>query len=198
MESRRRRGPKPATAAHLEKAALHYLERYASSSGNLRRVLLRKVARSAQLHGSDADEGAGIVDALVARLLRSGLLDDRAYATQKATSLRRRGTSRFGIRGKLASKGVAGELVEETLAGLDAEAGGGELAAACALVRRRRLGPCRAPAERARFREKDLAALARAGFGFDLARRVLAAPDAEALAALEQDEADQAGAGRSR
>jgi regulatory protein len=198
MESRRRRGPKPATAAHLEKAALHYLERYASSSGNLRRVLLRKVARSAQIHGSDPAEGERIVDALVARLLRSGLLDDRAYATQKAASLRRRGTSRFGIRGKLASKGVSGELLAETLAGLDAEQGEGELAAACALVRRRRLGPCRAPAERARFREKDLAALARAGFGFDLARRVLAAPDAEALAALEEGEADQAGAGRSR
>jgi regulatory protein len=40
------------------------------------------------------------------------------------------------------------------------------------VARRRRLGPYR-PAERATFREKDLAALARAGFGFALARSVI-------------------------
>lgn len=198
MASRPRRGPKPATAPHLENAALHYLERFASSSGNLRRVLLRKVARSARIHGSDPAEGERIVDEIIARYLRSGLLDDRAYAAQQAASLRRRGTSRFGIRGRLAVKGVSGELVEDALAGLDAEAGEGELAAACAYVRRRRLGPCRAPAQRAAFSRKDLAALARAGFGLDLARRVLALPDADALAALERGETDQEAGGRSR
>jgi regulatory protein len=181
-----RRGPKEATAAHLENAALHYLERFASSSGNLKRVLMRKVARSARAHGSDAQAGERLVDEIIARYLRTGLLDDRAYAAQKAASLRRRGTSRYGIRGKLALKGVAGELIDEALTGLDAEAQDGELAAACALVRRRRLGPCRAPHDRAAFRQKDLAALARAGFGIGLARRVLALPDTAALAALER------------
>ena len=64
------------------------------------------------------------------------------------------------------------------------EAGGSELAAACALVRRRRLGPYRAEGARAEWRQKDLATLARAGFGLDLARRVLAAATAEALEAM--------------
>ena len=183
----RRRGPKPATAEYLEKAALHYLERFASSSGNLRRVLLRKVARSVRAHGGEEAEGARIVEEIVARFLRAGFIDDRAYAAQKAASLRRRGSSRFGIRGKLALKGVEGGLIEEALSGLDRDAAESELAAACALVRRRRLGPCRAPGERAQFRQKDLAALARAGFGLDLARRVLSLPDRDALAALERD-----------
>lgn len=177
------RGPKPATAAHLEAAALHYLERFASSSGNLRRVLLRKVVRSARAHGTDAAEGERLVDDIIARYLRAGLLDDRAYAAQKAASLRRRGTSRYALRGKLALKGVAGALIDATLA---AEGGESELAAACALVRRRRLGPLRAPGERAAHRQKDLAALARAGFGLDLARRVLGVEDEDALAALER------------
>src|SRR5690242_17713030 len=137
----RRRLPRQATASHLENAALHYLERFSSSSANLRRVLLRKVARSARAHGTDPAEGADLVEAIIMRYLQSGLLDDAAYAAQKVTSLRRRGASRYGIRGKLAAKGVEAGLVDAALARLDDEAGAGDLVAACALVRRRRLGP---------------------------------------------------------
>lgn len=187
---RTRRGPKPATAAQLESAALHYLERFASSSANLRRVLMRKLARSAAALGSDAREGARLVDEIIARYLRAGLLDDRGYAAQQAMSLRRRGASRYGIRGKLAVKGIDAELIDETLERLEREPGEGELAAACALVRRRRLGPFRPGDARAACRRKDLAALARAGFGLDVARRVLAARDAAALDALERGAAE--------
>jgi regulatory protein len=184
------RAPRRVTPDYLEKAALHYLERFASSSANLKRVLMRKVARSARAHGTDPVEGERLVDALVARYLGAGLLDDKAYAAQQAASLRRRGASRFGIRGKLAVKGVGTDLIDETLERLDAEAGEGELAAACALVRRRRLGPYRPPGARAAHHQKDLAALARAGFGLDVARRVLAARDGEALEALARGEAE--------
>lgn len=189
-----RRGPVQVTAASLEQAALRYLERFASSSGNLKRVLMRKLARAARAHGSDAASGEPLVDDIIARYLRVGLLDDRAYAAQHAASLRRRGNSRHAIRGKLARKGVAVELIDETLR---AETGESELAAACALVRRRRLGPLRAPSARAAHRQKDLAALARAGFGLDLARRVLGLGDEAALAALErgEDQLEATGAG---
>lgn len=183
-----RRGPKPATAQHLENAALHYLERFASSSGNLRRLLMRRVARSAEAHGTDVREGERVVDDLVARYLRAGLLDDRDYAAHQAASLRRRGGSRHAIRGKLALKRVASALVDETLDALDLGQGDGELAAACALVRRRRLGPFRPETARILHRQKDLAVLARAGFSLALARRVLGARDAEDLAALERGE----------
>ena len=85
------------TAASLDNAALHYLERFASSAANLRRVLMRRVRRSAEQHGTAPEEGA----ALIARLIRSGVLDDRAYAAAKAASLQRRGTSRRGVAGRL-------------------------------------------------------------------------------------------------
>jgi len=175
-------------AESLENAALHYLGRFASSSANLRRILLRKVARAAP----EGDEGAGpkLVENLIARYLARGLLDDRAYAAQAAASLARRGTSRFAIAGKLAQKGVSHELIEETLEGLGER--GGEIAAACALVRRRRLGPYRAPGSRAEWRRKDLASLARAGFGLEVARRVLAARDVDALDALARSEEEGA------
>ncbi|MGH6975906.1 MAG: regulatory protein RecX [Stellaceae bacterium] len=184
-----RKLPRRITAERLENIALHYLGRYASSSGNLRRVLMRRVQRAAAAHGDDTANGAHLVDALIARFQRSGLIDDRVYATQKAASLQRRGASRFGIRGKLRQKGVETDLIEDAMATLDEDgSGAGELAAACALIRRRRLGPYRAAGQRAAMRQKDLATLARAGFGLDVARRALAAPDRATLEAWGRGE----------
>ncbi len=58
------------------------------------------------------------------------------------------------------------------------------MAAALAHARRRRLGPCRPPAARKSMREKDLASLARAGFAYDVARRVV---EAETAVVLERE-----------
>ncbi len=186
-----RKLPRRMTADRLENIALHYLSRYASSSGNLRRVLMRRVQRAAAAHGDDPADGARLVDALIERFQRSALIDDRAYATQKAASLQRRGASRFGIRGKLRQKGVETDLIDNAMTTLD-EGGtaAGELAAACALIRRRRLGPYRTTAQRVAMRQKDLATLARAGFSLDVARRALTAPDRATLESWGRGEAE--------
>src|SRR3954463_6979106 len=81
---------KPVTAQYLENAALHYLQRFASSSANLRRVLMGKVERSARAHGTDREEGAAMVEALIERYLRSGLLEDRRDPVGTPLSLHRR------------------------------------------------------------------------------------------------------------
>jgi len=64
-------------------------------------------------------------------------------------------------------------VIDATLASERAESGDAELAAARALVKKKRLGASRPPAERAEHRRRDLATLARAGFDFDTARRAL-------------------------
>ena len=181
--TRRRRGPRKATPKSIENAALAYLGRFATSGENLRRVLMRKVERSARAHGTERAEGAAIVDALIGRLTRSGLLDDLTYAEGRALPMHRRGASARAIRLKLRQKGVADELVEDALARLARESPEPELAAALRLAERRRLGPYRAAAARPAMREKDLAALARAGFDYDMARRIIEAESAAALAA---------------
>lgn len=172
------------TQEALEKAAAFYLERYASSAENLRRVLLRRVAKAARGDDDAAREGRAAIEALLARYVAAGLLDDRRYAATKASSLARAGASRFGIRGKLLQKGVAREEVERAVTALDESGDGSERAAAAALVRRKRLGPYRRPEDRAAFAAKDLASLARAGFARDLAQRLLRAPDPETLQRL--------------
>jgi len=178
-----RKAPRKATPKSLENAALYHLQRFSSSAANLRRVLLRRVERSARAHGSDRDEGTAAVDEIVARFVRSGLLDDRAYAEAKAGTLHRRGASARKIQATLMQKGVGQDDIETALASLTEETAEPELAAAIHLARRRRLGPYRAEEIREERRQKDLAALARAGFGYDIARRVIEATDVAALEA---------------
>lgn len=171
------RPPRRTTKTSLENAALHYLERFASSAENLRRVLLRRVERAAHFHGDDPAEGAALVDELIARYRASGLLNDKQYAEGKCRSLHRRGSSTRTIRQHLATRGVAAELVDAALGELSAEDGGSadelDLAAAQAFARRRRLGPYRPGEARDAHRTRDLAALGRAGFTFAIARTVV-------------------------
>ena len=178
-----RKRPRKVSSKSLEAAALHYLERFASSAENLRRVLMRRVAKSARVHDIDPEEAARWIDEIVERFARSGLLDDRRYAESLAHSLSRRGVAMRGIRARLMQKGVASDEIDSAITALTEETGDADLAAALALIRRRRIGPHRDPDARAAYRDKDLAALARAGFSYDLARRVIEADDAEALAA---------------
>lgn len=192
MPSRPPRAPPALDESVLERSALHYLERFAASSGQLRRVLLRRIKRAEMLgvEPSQADAARRGVETLIARLLASGILDDRRFAEAQVQTLQRRGTSRRHIRQRLASKGVGREFVEDALETIEPDGETSELAAAGALVRRRRLGPYRAAGARGEFRRKDLAALARAGFSLDVARRVLAAPDPEALERLLRGDED--------
>lgn len=162
------RQPRPVTSAYLDRAALAYLGRFASSAENLRRVLTRKVERRCRLRGEDPAPFLPLVKEVVRRCVRIELVNDRAYAEGRVASLRRRGSSSRLIGAKLSAKGVSREMIAGALeADHDAED-----EAAWALARRRRLGPFRLR-DRSVFREKDLAALARAGFGFALARKVI-------------------------
>ncbi|HYD29662.1 MAG TPA: RecX family transcriptional regulator [Azospirillaceae bacterium] len=175
---RPRKPPKRVTAPYLEAAALHYLERFAASTAGLRRVLMAKVDRSAHAHGTNREDGARIIEDLIRKFQRLGYLNDAEFARARAASLHRRGASTRAIREKLATKGVDSDAVDAALAEVAQDTDGEvDVAAAVALARRRRLGPFRDPAKRDELRDKDLAALARAGFSYDIARRVVDADD---------------------
>lgn len=183
-----KRAAQPLTMGALEKAAAFYLERYSSSRENLRRVLMRRVAKAARDDDTAAAEGRALVETLLARYVAAGLLDDERYAEMKAAGLARAGASRFKICGKLLQKGVGRDEIDRAVAALDERGEGSELKAACILIRRKRLGPYRNAADRAALRQKDLAALARAGFALDLARKLLRAPDVEALEKMTSED----------
>lgn len=170
-------------AAQIETWALGYLERFASSAENLRRVLLRRVRRRLGPGGAVPPETETAIAALVARYCRSGLIDDAAYAAGRARERLRRGQSLRAIRGALAAKGIGAEDAAAAIRALAEEAPDPELAAAGAFARRRRLGPYRRDPDTV-DRNRELGALARAGFSRRVAVAVLDCADEEALREL--------------
>ncbi len=181
----RKRAPRKATPRYLENTALHYLSRFASSSENFRRVMMRKVQRSARHHGTDPDQGQALIDDMIQRFLCSGLLDDEAYAKARAAGLHRRGNSSRIIRGKLKQKGLDDGVIDLALVALGDGDEDPEQTAAIRFARRRRLGPfsLRQPedGEQENQREKHLAAMARAGFSYAMAKCIIDAASEDDL-----------------
>lgn len=163
-----RKPPRRITPDYLQRAAMHYLERYAAPAAQLRRVLERKVVLSCRHHGDEPGRFSGLLDEVVARCVASGLVDDRRFAEARAASLRRRGQSTRAVAAKLAAKGVTRDLASEASA-VEPE---DELAAARIAAKRKRLGRW-GKGDRTINRQKDLAALARAGFSTAIARTVI-------------------------
>lgn len=168
------RKPRKLAAADLQDRALDYLGRYAASTRRLRQVLTRRIQRAAMAHELDPAPLLAELEQVIQRLTRTGLLNDTAFAETKARSLNRRGGSRRTIAGKLAASGVAAADRARAIARLEEETPDAEYAAALAYAKRRRLGAFRSvPDESVERRRKDLAAMARAGFSIELARRAL-------------------------
>jgi regulatory protein len=179
-----KRPARPITPKYLQNAATFYLERYPSTAEGLRRVLDRRVAKARTAETPIVENVERVIAEIVARFVAAGVIDDKAFAQTKARALHRRGTSGRLTRHKLKLAGVDEETLEKAMAGLDQELDTDprqrEWKAATALARRRRLGPWRAK-DRKEHRNRDLAAMARAGFDYELSRKVIDAVDSDAL-----------------
>ncbi len=177
MTAPRRPFKKP-TPERLANVALYYLSRYAASEASLRRVLQNRVRRAAmrdEAFASDREAQAALaaaIEKIVEGHKLSGVLNDTAYAEMKVGSLRRAGRSARRIAQHLTQKGVKSGVIEEALAG---DEDGAELKAAQAFAKRRGLGSYRkgGASEDWKAKSKETASMARAGFSFDVIKKVL-------------------------
>jgi len=182
----KKKAPRKISKRYLQNAALAYLARFASSSANLRRILMRRIEKSCVFHEEDVADYVPLLDEVITRYIDSGLLDDAAYARGVAISQRRRGSSQRMISAKLKQKGLTSDQIATALEqantelmdeyddnphGLSAES-----MSAMHFARRRRIGPYRRE-NRSEFYKKDLAALGRAGFNYETARQVVQWPE---------------------
>lgn len=171
---RGRKRPRKITPKYLENAAVFYLQRYSSTIAGLRQALVRKIDRSVREHGGTRSEHLPAVEEVLQKLERSGLLNDQSFTLHKADSLRAAGRSTRVIALKLRQKGVPTALANTHIARVKAEIPDHD--AARMHARKKKLGPFRRVADaatRKEFRQKDLAAMARAGFGYDVAKRIV-------------------------
>jgi regulatory protein len=161
---RKRKDRPPLDAEGLERLALFYAGRYATTRARLEAYLGRKVKERGW-----GGPGEPPLARIAGRFAELGYVNDGAFAAARASSLSRRGYGERRVADALRAAGVAGEEAESALAAARDEA----WAAALRFAERKRLGPYAATAPDREARHKAAAAMLRAGHPLDLVRRVL-------------------------
>lgn len=166
--------PTPRMMSWARNSAAYRLSRRMLTEKQLRDAIARKARE--KFEGISAEQVRALSELAIAFGRDNGALDDQVYADIATRSGMRQGKSKRAIARKLAIKGVDGEISAEAVRDVD------ELHAAVILARKRALGPFRrAEADQATL-AKETATFARAGFGFDIARRVCG---------MDREEADE-------
>jgi len=160
----------PLDGAALERAALFYAGRYATSRARLKAYLTRKLRERGW-----AGQGEPPLDSLAERMAALGYVDDSAFASARAASLSRRG---YGVRRVDAALRAAG-ISEEDSGDAREIASNAAWEAALRFAERRKFGPfAPAQADRSAY-EKAFAAMLRAGHPAAIAKKILAARPGE-------------------
>ncbi len=203
---REKRKPRPLDETALRDLALSYVARFATTGAKLEGYLARKirergVAEDAEGRTSDLD-----VTGLVTGFIEAGYVDDEAYARARSRDLTARGYGARRVEQALWAAGVEEEVRADSAPG-EAQS----RRAAVLLAKKRRFGPFSLsegveisddepdgdPLARRKLREKQVAAMLRAGHSYEHARFIIDAArldDVEEwLAEAEEDEAGEQG-----
>lgn len=176
------RKKQPLTAEKLEELALAYAARFATTRAKLEAYLHRKLRE----RGWDGERPPSVED-LAERLVSAGYVDDAAYAEARSGSLLRRGYGMRRVDQALHAAGID-EALRKEFRPNEAE----QRRAALAMAERRGFGPFGAQFPDRERREKQLAAMVRAGHAFDTARQLVDAQTIDAAQgwAAEADEVE--------
>ena len=194
-KKRARREPKkarPLDQTILRDLALSYAARFATTGAKLEQYLARKI----QARGVAEDEDGRSVEldmtGLVTQMIELGYVNDDAYARSKSRDLTARGYGARRVEQALWIAGVDDEVRENNAPG-ECES----RRAAILLAKKRRFGPFGRPddcgdvdedengdpLERRKLREKQVAAMLRAGHQYDHVRFIL---DAAAIDEIDE------------
>ena len=187
--ARHKKVTKIPTPERLRNIALFYLSRFAASEKSLRRVLENRLRRASLAHPEFAQDYVAQkklreeIEAIIQTHKRTGAVNDESFAAMKVAGLRRAGKSQRAITQKL-TRDLHDATLQQAISTHDAEQGDegdAEWQAALRLAKKKKLGPfadpCRQPPPRSEEayakQRKDMAVLARAGFGMDIIRKIL-------------------------
>ncbi|QDZ07997.1 regulatory protein RecX [Sphingomonas panacisoli] len=158
-----RRPVPPLDRSGLERLALRYVERFATTRGRLTDYLLRKIRERGWKDDVAADPAV-----IAERFAELGYIDDQAYGEAKASAMARRGLGARRVTGALHQAGIRGEDAEAIAPRIEERA----IDAAITFARRRRIGPFAEQVADRPLREKQIGAMLRAGHAPALARRI--------------------------
>ncbi len=156
---------------YLRNAGEYYLNRFPASSDHFLIVMKRKIDRSCRDH-ADQDRNEWIThvrEVVIPYFEKLGFLNDDLYARALFNGLKNKGYSAAKIKSRMIQKSVPSQLVEDCLNG-----GFDDAQAVHTFARKKRIGQYRlTPYTDYNEKKKDLGKLARAGFSYDIAMRVI-------------------------
>tara|TARA_B100000965_G_C19569168_1_gene748250 strand:- start:12 stop:572 length:561 start_codon:yes stop_codon:yes gene_type:complete len=159
-------------STNLKDLAYSYLEKYNPSKQQLKVYLLKKYLT--KFSGSKSKkEVSKLIDEILHNLEKNKIINDSLYADSKARMFLRRGYSINKINQSLKIKGIDQTHIKNSIAKIKSNNIEPDFNSALKLCKRRRIGPTRPEANRELFYKKDMGILARAGFSFEMSKRVL-------------------------
>lgn len=166
--NRKKKTPKKITETYLSNSGKFYLERFAASTEQFRRVMTRKIRKSCTAHADQSLESCFVhLESVISKFQSMGFLNDAGYSTGLALSLKNRGWPRGRIIMRLKEKGIAPELIEQAAPALAPQ---DDFIDTLVWIKRKKIGPY---ATREKPFDKNLASLGRAGFDYHSASRAL-------------------------
>ena len=175
--------PKKITASYLQNSGLYYLQRFPASRAHFQFIMMRKINRSIKHHGDPSVEDAqAMLDKVTDTFTELGYLNDQQYAIGLSRSLFRKGISPKMIEHRLKQKGLEQDIIGEALGEILPD--NANMLAALQLLKRRRYGIFATHPDK-KEEQKILGLLARSGFSYQTASRVMAIDMDEALDLLD-------------
>ena len=150
----------------LLKYAVDYLSKYDSSKNNLVNVLKRKILR---LNTTNYEKRKliNIIESIIIKLEKNKFIDDNRYSSTKILSLSNSGKSKNFIFNYLIKKGVNKTQIQNNLNLMQQDNDNWELNSAKIFAKKKKL------LEKDQSYEKNLAKMARAGFSYDICKKIL-------------------------
>ncbi len=150
----------------LLKYSVDYLGKYDSSKRNLSDVLKRKIFRL-KISGFEKKDLINKIENIIFKLEKNNLINDNRYCLSKISTLSRSGKSENFIFNYLIKKGIDKNNIQDNLQSFQKENNNWELISAQLFAKKKKL------IDSDEIFEKKLAKMARAGFKYEICKKVL-------------------------
>lgn len=150
----------------LMKYAINYLSKYSSSKANLKKILQNKIRKLS----NDKREKYllyTLIEEIILKLENNDIINDLNYSLSKMRNFIFQGKSKAYIKSYLFQKGVEKDIILETLENFNINNPEWEIESAKTFARKKNL------LKDSEDREKKLSKMARAGFNYQISKKIL-------------------------
>ena len=149
----------------LIKYAINYLSKYSSSKANLE-IILNKKIRRLKIEKKDKFFLYNSIEKIINDLEKNNLINDYNYISSKFDLFFHQGKSRIFIKSFFQQKGIEKDVIDKTFETFEKNNSNWEAESAKIFAKKKRLS-------NDKDKEKNLSKLARAGFNFEISKKIL-------------------------